>query len=454
MILLVSTLALLGVGAYHGLAWWRNRSPLALSCEEYLARSPGAAPQWVALEDCDVHYWLAVRAELTMSLEDNGYFVPVYPRGGDPTSRAPIVMRVRSPMRVARIESAADSGLSTLPAAIPDKRRYMGRVLRADPGGLRSVGPVIGLTQPKVLTDRTRREITKHLAVKEDFILIDERQTPRGDLAATCLAGGVVLGGAGLLLRRAGRAKAADATQAETSAATRAGEAAGGQGPAAAQLDAEPDAGPLPALPVPPAYDGPPLPPGEVLRQCRDLAGATPRPERLVETLAAHPPHWLKPETTDERLKALRGWYDHQRELLVHGRVVWGHVVHAAVTMFKPGAIDGPAEVVYGADEAFDDDPSPLAAVAEQLWASREDVDPAGEVPFHARDEVSTGAAGGREIFRATIMLPRRHLPRGCLADRLLPLLVCPEKTEAAMALPAVWWSPALAAAWGDVPPG
>jgi len=38
----------------------------------------------------------------------------------------------------------------------------------------------------------------------------------------------------------------------------------------------------------------------------------------------------------------------------------------------------------------------------------------------------------------------------GFLADRLLPLLVCPEKTQSPMTLPAVWWSPALAAAWGD----
>ena len=42
----------------------------------------------------------------------------------------------------------------------------------------------------------------------------------------------------------------------------------------------------------------------------------------------------------------------------------------------------------------------------------------------------------GREVLYTTVMVARRHLPAGYLARTLVPLLVCPEKTEWTMVLP------------------
>ena len=54
----------------------------------------------------------------------------------------------------------------------------------------------------------------------------------------------------------------------------------------------------------------------------------------------------------------------------------------------------------------------------------------------------------GKESYLTTCLIQPSHLPRGYLATGFFPLVICPEKTEAVMILPARYWPQELRKSW------
>jgi hypothetical protein len=70
------------------------------------------------------------------------------------------------------------------------------------------------------------------------------------------------------------------------------------------------------------------------------------------------------------------------------------------------------------------------------------------EVTRVMRRAVPRRLTEGREVIFTSIMVRRKDLPDGFLADGMFPVLVLPKATEAALIVPWEWWSPALVAVW------
>jgi Fe-S cluster assembly iron-binding protein IscA len=151
---------------------------------------------------------------------------------------------------------------------------------------------------------------------------------------------------------------------------------------------------------------------------------------------------------------------NHYEELLTSGQVVWGHTVMANREMYSPGRLDRPGNVVYSPERYFDNRPHRLADVADAVGALKytlPDVPDLAEVAETISDEYNAvkrqwlpdQLTDGREVYLAWIILHRSRLPSGFLSDRLLPLLIHPEKTWANMILPIPYWAPSLVDEWG-----
>ena len=58
----------------------------------------------------------------------------------------------------------------------------------------------------------------------------------------------------------------------------------------------------------------------------------------------------------------------------------------------------------------------------------------------------------GRAIFHSSMMLSRKHLPKGKLAGPYMPVWVDPDGSGTLLLVPAAYWPASLVAAW-DSPP-
>lgn len=154
----------------------------------------------------------------------------------------------------------------------------------------------------------------------------------------------------------------------------------------------------------------------------------------------------------DEQKRFERLYHD-QEILLDQGHVVWGHVFQANPSLLRRGRGDAAAAILYSADPRVDTDPDLLELAARALAeihigqhreedvrelarALSDDETIQWKIPIPAR--LTQGVA----CFYAATMISRRHLPQKCLDGSLLPLLICPERTDVTMVLPGEYWSP------------
>jgi hypothetical protein len=174
--------------------------------------------------------------------------------------------------------------------------------------------------------------------------------------------------------------------------------------------------------------------------------------ERLYMRIS--PPRWCRSSKDDLLLI-----YRDQKKLMEEGEVVVAMLVQANVALFNKGFLDAPANVIYTVEPVGEHPLQKLSDVANRIFGLKgtkpEDPDErkfAGMVSYeYGRDfrvTVPDKLAGGQDVTYTTIMVHRKHLPQGYLANGFFPLLVHQE-SRAAMILPARYWSKELLADWG-----
>lgn len=170
--------------------------------------------------------------------------------------------------------------------------------------------------------------------------------------------------------------------------------------------------------------------------------------EEIFEEVRLEPPAWI-PET-DSPLGCL---YKDQRMLLEQGQLAWAHIVQANSLLFQSGKDDCPAAIVYSLDPNVQ--MKTLVAAAETLFDTKETNPEDPELTRFA--EVITGETetlfnvpvpgkltDGVACYYTTVMVHRAHLPVPVLGMPFFPVLVDPDRTEAAMILPGPLWSETL----------
>lgn len=147
------------------------------------------------------------------------------------------------------------------------------------------------------------------------------------------------------------------------------------------------------------------------------------------EAVAPRVPDDLDPE--DPLLRAVHGWEVSARE----GRTTWGSVLLAEKALFQGGGSDHSGMVIWSPTGEFDRQPERLRRIGQTLFAQRDAEDPDPELePLRAvlRDPaqrvagfwVPSKLTGGSPVFLSSVLLHRRHLPRGLLLRDLVPLRV------------------------------
>ncbi|MEM7263845.1 MAG: hypothetical protein AAF488_17795 [Planctomycetota bacterium] len=170
--------------------------------------------------------------------------------------------------------------------------------------------------------------------------------------------------------------------------------------------------------------------------------------------LRAVEPRWMR--GTPDRLLEI---YRNQRALIERGQVVWGCIVQANVLLYEPGPDDCPAAVIYSPDPEMDGRLRLFRSISESLYRLKGSEPSSRSLQRFAEtltDEherlmklpVPRRLTHGTEVIYTSIMVPRKHVPGGYLAQSYFPLLVAPEITEATMILPVDFWAPGLIEAW------
>lgn len=194
------------------------------------------------------------------------------------------------------------------------------------------------------------------------------------------------------------------------------------------------------------------------LQQCRDLFGPAPRTFgwwRYNAYVKAYRPAWLRVARGDW----LNAVYAGQERLWTGGKVVWGALVQANSLLFKPGGADSPASVVYSLDPFFEDHLAALSALAHYLFSIKGERVDEPELQAFSRllaDEmdrspglrVPPSLTEGRAAYHTTIMVVRKHLPKGYLKSDYFPLVVDPADRRPAMILPSKYWPSSVYKDW------
>jgi hypothetical protein len=202
---------------------------------------------------------------------------------------------------------------------------------------------------------------------------------------------------------------------------------------------------------------------GEYLRECRQCFGKPPRelePDQR-EYFKLRPSLFMRIvfTLTFDRLRMVLRDQDILRD---QGRVVWGCIVQANSDLFHPANRSTlPANLLYSADRFYDDQVEELQGLAMGLFelkGTRQD-DPelkrfanaiTNEMARTMRLELPEAIAEGRRVYFTTTLIHPPHLPGGYLANGFFPLVICPEKTEAVMILPAKFWPKEFREVWAS----
>lgn len=187
--------------------------------------------------------------------------------------------------------------------------------------------------------------------------------------------------------------------------------------------------------------------------QCRELLGPAPRTftRAQLKILRAKAPAWHKSDPLSRVVK--------DRPLLLERGVVAPAVlIQANAYLWGSGAEDSAALALWSDDARLETDLVRLRELALELGDLKgkkpEEVAPA--MASIARDITNESArplnmklpddwgVQGANFYLSALLVWRAHLPTRYLTSRVVPLLVLPQQTDAAMILPGMFWNDAL----------
>lgn len=175
------------------------------------------------------------------------------------------------------------------------------------------------------------------------------------------------------------------------------------------------------------------------------------RPRRMH----LHRPWWM---FADEELSKL---YGEKAMLLAEGKVYYASLLQANVKLFSRfPPFDYPAQIIYSASAAIDEEPVALGALAEKLYSYKyskaappEEWREIVENIRNEKDRTAFCIEGSLENTRftakiQTIMVFRKHLPTRILRSGVIPVIACPGKCDSVLILPSEYWTRAFREAW------
>ncbi|MHB0934816.1 MAG: hypothetical protein ACYC6A_00370 [Armatimonadota bacterium] len=197
-----------------------------------------------------------------------------------------------------------------------------------------------------------------------------------------------------------------------------------------------------------------------LIQDCRQRFKAPPRTFSFFDRigyLRVPPPGWMRFVPKDKLWEIIHN----QQMIFEQGQVVWGCLVQANMQLFERGRTDCPAMVVYSTDLYYDSHPDELAEIGHGLYSLKETQpdDPeerrfaeviTNELTRAMCLPVPKSRTDGRTVISTAILVHRRHLPKGILADGSFPLIILPRLTQAAIILPSRYWSPELIDLWRE----
>ncbi len=193
------------------------------------------------------------------------------------------------------------------------------------------------------------------------------------------------------------------------------------------------------------------------IESIRHLLGPAPRTfdPGLGSYLTVLPPKWLEKSPADEMWLNVK----HQERVRRDGQVVWATIVQANNNLFKLIAAESGASVIYSPDPFFDGTRVMLRSIAGQCFATK-GTDPAdpesavfarmltNEMTRGMRLKVPGAFTSGRQVFHSSMLMPRKHLPKGVLSGSFFPVWIDPQNTGAVVMVPAAYWPASLTAEW------
>lgn len=159
-------------------------------------------------------------------------------------------------------------------------------------------------------------------------------------------------------------------------------------------------------------------------------------------------PNWML-QSKDDRFEST---YRDQKVLIREGRIAVACIVQANSLLFEQGKDNCPAVMLFSEDTFFEEQPEKLKSIASKLFrikgVSCEDEEIqmfadilADEKVTLFNYEIPDKLTYGKKVFFTTFMVHREHLPNGYIDFDYFPALICPEKTEASIILPAKYWA-------------
>jgi hypothetical protein len=167
------------------------------------------------------------------------------------------------------------------------------------------------------------------------------------------------------------------------------------------------------------------------------------------------PPKWMESYPKDEQWLNIQS----QERLLREGRVVWATIVQANNNLFQRNNLETGASVIYSPDPWFDTHVQALALIAHRCFALK-GTDPADpESATFARMltneliramglKVAGVFTGGRKVFHSSMLMPRKHLPKGFLSGSYFPVWIDAKNPGPVVMVPAAYWPASLTMAW------
>lgn len=150
-----------------------------------------------------------------------------------------------------------------------------------------------------------------------------------------------------------------------------------------------------------------------------------------------------------------------EKILLEKGKVVWGYLIQANTSLFKPGKKDGFAAIVYSLEPEFNNNLYELYRIATELYELKgatiehpEVLDLKSIATAITNEDklfnvkISKSVALDKEVYYTTMIISPKHLPRNYLSSCWFPILAAPEETNIVKVLPSKYWCSYLLKAW------
>lgn len=133
-------------------------------------------------------------------------------------------------------------------------------------------------------------------------------------------------------------------------------------------------------------------------------------------------------------------------DALNNGNIVYGCLVMANKELYKESKHihkSYPAILIYGTDECFVDDPTPLIRIAKELYDNKDNNFLQNESTFYSHYELPKSMTDGKNVYATCVLLYRYHLPLGFIKDNMsiMPLIVDPNSCPSSFVADAKYWS-------------